>query len=117
MDEIRLPYGRTGFWFVRMPCYFRPVAHGRQVRLQIVSRNTDREIGLAMNKRDMPGSMDVFVRLTEIFSHRDDPGYEGILERFGEHALVLCGVVAAVHGGQEVIDVNVKGGAVTVESC
>lgn len=115
MTEIRMPYGRTGLWFVRMPCYLRTQAMGRQLYIHVFSRLTDREVSLGIHKGREAESAASLQALGAAYDRRTSPDMVGIDSRFGTHAVVLYGVIAGTKDGREVVDVNVQGGKIAVE--
>lgn len=116
MAETRMPYGKTGFWFVRMPCWLNLQPQEGGAKLDIVSRDSGKTVSLALRPSRMGESMTAFAELTRIYEARNTPDMAGVDAPNGAHAVVLYGVSVGQNAeGLEVLDLAVQGGSVKVE--
>lgn len=115
MTQIWMPYGNTGLWFVRMPCYLRASAMGHQLRMEVVSCLTGKPVRLAVHAENAMAAQEMFEFITSSYESRHLPHMRGIDQRTGTHSVVVYGVKMAVLNGEDVIDIHVQGGSIRIE--
>lgn len=116
MAGTRMPYGRTGLWFARVPCWISALAEGRILRLDLVARDSGRSISIGVRRTSSSNGIAAFEALSRMYDGRGSPELRGIDEPDGEHAVVLYGVLLGKNaGGADVMDLSVRGGAIIVE--